>query len=400
MELTNCLTIGVDATTWWNKRGFGRFTRGQLGAMLAESRGHRFLLFVDQEPTEEMLRPNVEIVRVESDATVTDSAVANGNRRIADVLAFRRATAGRKIDVFWFPAVYSWFPVARGIPTVVTFHDAIAEHFTALVLPQLRGRLLWNLKVWLAKRSATHVATVSNAAKQEIVRYLRIPTEMISVIPEAADARFAPVTAASARRSAREKARLPLERRLIVYVGGLAPHKNLVGLIRGFATATALDSTLDDVDLVLIGDPKGDGFLSNVTELHALIADRGLDQRVHFPGFVPDSLLPALYSDALMVAMPAFSEGFGLPAAESIACGTPVIASRGGAVEEVVGDAGLFFDPRDPDDIATVIARLAGESSILEALRKECLPRAATMSWSRSASAMIDLLEVHAKRTA
>src|SRR5206468_1063387 len=186
--------------------------------------------------------------------------------------------------------------------------------------PNLRGRLLWNLKVWLAKRSARHIATVSQAAREEIVRYLDIPREKISVILEAADARFAPVLNASERCVAREALGLPHDKRLILYVGGLAPHKNLAGLVEGFARAR-----LSDVDLVLAGDPKGDGFHSNVEELHALVKARGLVDRVHFPGFVPDAILPALYSDAIVVAMPAFSEGFGLPAAEAIACGTPVI---------------------------------------------------------------------------
>jgi|tagenome__1003787_1003787.scaffolds.fasta_scaffold20989120_10 glycosyltransferase involved in cell wall biosynthesis len=390
--------IGVDATTWWNQRGFGRFTRGQLGAMLAEPRGHRFVLFLDREPAEEMLRPDVEIVRVPTSATVTDSAVADGNRRIRDVLAFSRAASSRPLDVFWFPAVYSWFPVRPRLPTIVTFHDAIAEHFTDLVLPQLRGRLLWNLKVWLARRSARHIATVSHAAREEIVRYLHIGPEKISVILEAADARFGHVSDGGERRRAREALGLPPGKRLILYVGGLAPHKNLAGLIEGFAKAVA-DDALADVDLVLAGDPKGDGFHSNVEELHALVKARGLEDRVHFPGFVPDTILPALYSDAIVVAMPAFSEGFGLPAAEAIACGTPVIATQGGAVAEVVGPAGLFFDPHDPEDIASVIVEVAGASAHAR-LRAECLPRSAELSWANSGARMLDLLEIHARRAA
>lgn len=387
------LTIGVDATTWWNQRGFGRFTRGQLGAMLAEPRKHRFVLFVDREPAEEMLRPHIEVVRVGTSATVTEAAVADGNRSIGDVLAFSRAASSRPLDIMWFPAVYSWFPLRPGIPAIVTFHDAIAEHFTKLVLPNFRGRVLWNLKVWLAKRSARHIATVSEAAREEIVRYLRIPAEKISVILEAADARFAPVTGAAERRAAREQLGLPVNKRLILYVGGLAPHKNLAGLIEGYANAG-----LRDVDLVLAGDPKGDGFHSNVEELHALVKARGLEGRVHFPGFVPDAILPALYSDALAVAMPAFSEGFGLPAAEAIACGTPVIATRGGAVAEVVGKAGLFFDPRDSDDIGRVIAEVAGDASVHERLKAECLPRSAELSWASSGAHMLDLIEAHARR--
>jgi glycosyltransferase involved in cell wall biosynthesis len=399
LAVTGTLTIGVDATTWWNRRGFGRFTRGQLGAMLDNPRGHKFVLFVDQEPVDEMIRPNVDIVRVETSATVTDSAVADGSRSVSDLLAFRREASSRPLDVFWFPAVYSWYPISGRTPTVVTFHDAIAEHFTKLVLPTLRGRLLWNLKVWLAKRSARHIATVSEAAREEIVRYLHIPRRKISVILEAADERFHPITDEQELRAARASLGLPLDGRLLLYVGGLAPHKNLAGLIEGFARAIG-NGGLDDLDLVLAGDPKGDGFHSNVAELHALIAERGIKTRVHFSGFVPDPVLPALYSGALAVAMPAFSEGFGLPAAEAIACGTPVIATEGGAVAEVVGRAGFFFDPRDPDDIACAIGRIAGDSDLLSRLETECVPRAAELSWSHSASAMIDLLEAHARRAA
>ena len=397
--MNGVITIGVDATTWWNRRGFGRFIRRQLGAMLAEPRGHRFVLFVDREPADEMRRPNVDIVRVPTSATVTDAAVADGNRKIRDVLAFSRAASSRPLDIFWFPAHYSWFPLRPGIPSVVTFHDALAEHFTDLILPKLRGRLLWNLKVWLAKRSARHIATVSEAAREEICRFLHVRPEKISVILEAADARFGPVTDASQRRAAREALGLPADKRLILYVGGLAPHKNLAGLIEGFAKAIA-DDALTDVDLVLAGDPKGDGFYSNTEELHALVNASGLQTRVHFPGFVPEAILPALYSDAMVVAMPAFGEGFGLPAAEAIACNTPVIATRGGAVAEVVGSAGMFFDPHDSADIARTIAQVAACAQVLERLKAQCLPRSAELSWARSAEQMLDLLKAHARRAA
>src|SRR5207237_10372997 len=99
----------------------------------------------------------------------------------------------------------------------------------------------------------------------EICRCRHVPRERISVILEAADARFGPVTDASQRRAARAALGLPADKRLILYVGGLAPHKNLAGLIHGFAQAIA-DDAMSDVDLVLAGDPKGDGFYSNTEE--------------------------------------------------------------------------------------------------------------------------------------
>lgn len=398
MEVKEPLTIGVDATTWWNSRGFGRFTRGQLGAMLDQPRSHKFVLFVDQEPDEVMRRSHVEIVRVPTSSSVTAAAVADGYRPLLDLLSFRRATAARSLDVFWFPAVYSWFPIQREVPAIITFHDAIAERFTSLVHSSVRGRAFWNLKVWFAKKSATHVVTVSHAARDEIIQYLRIPSHKMSVILEAADERFSPIHDRRTRESARNEANLPLGKRLILYVGGLAPHKNLSGLIRGFAAAISLRSELADVDLVLAGDPGGAGFHSNVSELRAIVAEYGLTGRVHFPGFVPDPILPALYSDSMVVAMPAFSEGFGLPAAEAIACGTPVIATQGGAVEEVVGPAGVFFNPEDSESIAQAIIQVACNEPLLQQLRGECATRATQLNWHHSAEAMLDLLEAHAKR--
>jgi hypothetical protein len=81
------MRIGIDVSTWWNRREFGRFTRRLVTAMLEGGGDHTFCLFVDQEPTAEMLRPGADVVRVRTGAAVTDSAVAGGRRRIGDLLA-------------------------------------------------------------------------------------------------------------------------------------------------------------------------------------------------------------------------------------------------------------------------------------------------------------------------
>lgn len=391
------MRIGIDATTWWNRRGFGRFTRLLLTAMLAEPRGHQFVLFVDQPPTPEMLRPHVKVVQVRTSATVTEAAVADGSRRIVDLLAFRSAVGRERLDVMYFPAVYSWYPTAGGAPTVITFHDAIAEHYSDLIFPNRLGQFLWNAKTWLARRTSRAFTTVSESARDEIVRYMGIPRDRIHVILEAADPSFRPVTDAAARAHTRSRLRLPADARLLIYVGGLAPHKNLLRLIEAYTQA--LDTpAAEDIHLVFVGDPEGDGFHSNYEALRARVdGDPRLSPRVHFTGFVSDADLVALYSDALVVAMPALSEGFGLPAAEAIACGTPVIASRGGAVAEVVGKAGLFFDPLNVADMARVIVEIATDRARVAELKAACGPRAAELSWPRAASATLDVLEACAR---
>ncbi|MFZ5610042.1 MAG: glycosyltransferase family 4 protein [Pseudomonadota bacterium] len=387
------MDIGIDASCWWNRRGFGRFTRELLKAMFAAPNPHRYCLFIDQPPDAAMLAPNVRIVRVDTRRTVTQSAVAADRRGLRDVWAFRRAVAAQRLDLMFFPAVYSWFPVKRGPPCVVTVHDAIAEHFPDLVFPGLKGRLLWALKIRLACRQAARIMTVSQAARAEIVAHLGVAQERIDVVTEAADARFQPVEDARRRAASRRRAKLPDNARLVLYVGGFAPHKNLGNLLRGFALAAA-EQAANDIHLALVGDPGGDGFHSNTAQLMAQIdADPALSGRVHFTGFVADDDLVALYTDALAVVMPSFSEGFGLPAVEAMACGTPVLSSTAGAVPEVVGEAGLYFDPNSPQEIAAAIVRLASDNGLNAALREKARARARLYSWQRAAAIALAHLE-------
>ena len=386
------MRIGVDATCWWNTRGFGRFTRELLKAMFDQPATHEYCVFVDRSPPAEMERPNVRIVQIKTSRPVTEAAVANDYRSLRDLWAFSRVAAKQSLDVMFFPAVYSWFPVFPRLSTVVTFHDAIAERFPELVFPDFRGRLRWRLKVRAALWQATRVMTVSDAAKDEIVDHLGIRPQRIDVVGEAAGARFRPISDGSARRPVRDRYDLPDDVPLILYVGGLAPHKNLVGLLHGFSLALS-DGDLGDTRLVLVG-PRTDGFHSNESALRDQIRDDPeLSGRVHFIGFVPDDDLAVLYSTATCLALPSFSEGFGLPAIEALACGTPVLASHSGSLPEVVGEAGVYFDPRDVREIASAIQRLIGDPELQRRLGKAALQRAAHFSWAQSAQRALACLE-------
>jgi len=392
------MRIGIDASCWWSRRGFGRFTRELLIAMFDESRGHEFYLFVDRPPEPEMQRPGVHVIQVAISQPVTEAAVAEGSRAVRDVWAFTRAVSAQSIDVMYFPAVYSWFPAPFKLPTVVTLHDAIAEHFPALIFPDFKSRMLWSLKMRLARWQADRIMTVSEAAKNEIIEYLHVRPEVIDVVSEAADPCFKPEPDMVKRAAARERAGLPGDARLIVYVGGLAPHKNIPGLLDGLIIAIDKGG-IEDVHLALVGDLAGDGFHSHHEELKAIVqADKRLAGRVHFTGYVSDEDLVSLYSDALAVTMPSFSEGFGLPAIEAMACGVPVLASSAGSVPEVVADAGLYFDPYEVEQIAAAIHQIATDADVLTQLRQKASARAAEFTWSRAAQLALACIEGAAAR--
>lgn len=388
------MRIGIDATCWWSRRGFGRFTRGLLEAMFNAPAGHEFVLFLDRPPEPEMLRPGVSIVQVDVSRTVTTSAVAGGSRSISDIHAFKRAVAGQFLDVMFFPAVYSWFPVKRGLPVVVTLHDAIAERFPDLVFPDRKGRMLWALKMRLACWQATRFIAVSHAAKREIVEFLRLRPDDIDVVTEAADPMFKASGNPEQLREARARAGLPEDDRMIVYVGGLAPHKNIAGFMRAFAQVAGQPG-VENLHFVLIGDIEGDGFHSHYEELNELRkSDQGLAGRVHFTGYVSDEDLVTLMAGSEALCLPSFSEGFGLPAIEAMACGVPVLASSAGSLPEVVGDAGLLFDPHDVAAMSAAILEISTNTGLRSELQKRALQRSSQFSWAAAAQMVYPVLQV------
>lgn len=391
------MRIGIDATCWWNQRGFGRMARELLSAMFALDSEHRFYLFIDQAPTESMNLPNIEIVQVFPDRPVTDAAVASSSRSVGDMVRLYKAVSDSPIDLMFFPAVYSWFPVPLKLPTVVTLHDAIAEHFPEMIFPDWKGRLFWTLKVRLALWQCQRVMTVSHAAKAEIEQYLGVGSESIDVISEAPNKLFRPTDNPVVCQNLRRRIGLPQNGKLIVYVGGLAPHKNLQGFLEGFALARQ-SRQLEDVHVVLVGDYGGAGFHSNYGELQQLANDSRLKGLVHFTGFISDEDLVILYNDAMAVAMPSFSEGFGLPAVEAMACGTPVLSSNKGALPEVVGDAGIFFDPYDVTSISRAIKDMSTEHDLRQKLSNVAIARAGTFTWERAARLALGHLEGAALR--
>ena len=151
--------------------------------------------------------------------------------------------------------------------------------------------------------------------------------------------------------------------------------------------------------LVLVGDYAGDSFYSAYPALRALIAARGLEGAVLFAGHVPDDELVELYHGARALVLPSFLEGFGLPAVEALACGTPVVASTAGSLPEVVGDAGLYFDPDDPVGLDWALRRVLTDPSLRADLAAGGPARAGRFSWGRTARLTLDAIEEVSCRT-
>jgi glycosyltransferase involved in cell wall biosynthesis len=158
-------------------------------------------------------------------------------------------------------------------------------------------------------------------------------------------------------------------------------------MIEAFAIANPSDTRL-----ILVGD-IGDVFHTHVPELREAVARFILEDRVQFTGFVPDDDLAHLYRRAYALVQPSLMEGFGLPPVEAMACGTPVLSSTAGSLPEVVGEAGLFFEPTDVENIADVMIRLFDHPAERDRLAALALKRAARFSWTSAARTLLDCFE-------
>ena len=274
-----------------------------------------------------------------------------------------------------YHSVQLGLPAIRTKPVVLTLHDLAPLHWPEhyLRLPYARVGHAWQYA--LAKRADAIIA-VSEATKADVVARLGIPPERIRVITEAVDAGYRPPPRDTGAALARERFGVP--GRYVLYVGQFDPRKNMAGLFGAFAQALDREP---DLRLVIVGT------LGRLAPLmrDALARSRVPADRVVITGAVDDATLGALYAGAEALLHAAWLEGFGLTALESLAAGTPVVGYRAGAVAEVVGDAGLLVDERDPAALGEALVTLLASDALRADLRSRARSRAARFSWDRAA---------------
>jgi len=281
------------------------------------------------------------------------------------------AAVRARLDLFHGPV--NALPLAAPCRAIVTIHDlAFLAHPETLGAG--RRRYLTAITALSARRAAKIIA-VSAFTRDEIVARLGIPADKITVVHNAVDAAFAPLPADEI---ARFRAEQGLPERFLLCVGTLEPRKNLTGLLDAFARL----APHTDAALIVVG---GQGWLYD--DALARVATLGLTGRVRFAGFVPDADLPRWYNAASAFVYPSLYEGFGLPPLEALACGVPTVTSAGTAMAEVVGDAALLADPRDPPSLAAALGRALDDPTLRAVLRQAGPRRAATFGWARAAAA-------------
>ncbi len=278
-------------------------------------------------------------------------------------------------------------PRVRAFPAVVNIQDLAFLKFPELTLLTDESKRYYGQVQWSA-RNAEALIALSESTRADIVQLLGVKERKVTVIPAAAGARFHPPDdPAKAREVADRRFGLgPNEGGYILFVGTIEPRKNLATLVEAYSVLKSRGKVEPMPVLALVG---AKGWLSE--RLYERIEALGLEKQVYFLHGVEDSALPVFYAGARLFAFPSLYEGFGLPALEAMASGTPVVSSNAGSLREVVGDAGLLMDPHDVEGWAGALESVLLDDTLSNRLREAGPIRAAHFSWERAARETLQL---------
>lgn len=277
------------------------------------------------------------------------------------------------LDLLHCPAFVG--PVAGTVPFVVTVHD-----LSFLLFPEgFRGgnRTYLRLMTGWSVRRARRVIAVSESTRQDLVRLYGLEPGRVDVISNGVDAAFRPLPAGEVT-AFRVKKGLP--ERFLLFVGTLEPRKNVVRLVEAYARLPQ-----PRCPLLLVG---GKGWFYE--QVFRRVEELDLIEEVGFVGYVPAEELPWWYNAATALVYPSLYEGFGLPALEAMACGTPVVTSTTSSLPEVVGQAGLLVEPTDVEALTAAMQRVLQDAVLRAQMRTAGLAQAAHFSWSGTASDTVD----------
>jgi glycosyltransferase involved in cell wall biosynthesis len=362
----------------------------RLGARTLGGIGHYVSELASRLPA---LAPEFEFLLL-TDRTLT--RVPDGCRQVVLGRAYPEGGAGVKLySPLWMNLEVARFirreglslfhganyalPVSGDCRFVATVHDLafirVPKTFSLIHRTYLRSQ------VALSVRRADHIAVVSRAVRDDLIRLTGVDPRRVTVIHNGVDECYSVCNDQSYLAGVRSRLNLP--ERYLLYVGAIEAKKNIEALL--MAGAPLVHEGL--VDAIVLAGADG----RRADDIRNLASELRLTGKAVFLGRVAQEAMPGLYGMARAFVFPSWFEGFGLPILESMACGTPVVASNSSSLPEVAGDAAILFPPAAPDVLGRELRRVLTDPSLRANLVDRGLARAAGFSWAASAARHLDL---------
>jgi glycosyltransferase involved in cell wall biosynthesis len=364
------LRIGIDVHSIGSHTGGNETYYRELIGELAKVRcDHRFYLYYTHPVTAQQIATNDRFVPRRLFPT-------HPSLRIP--FAIPRRARLDNLDLFHAQFIV---PPLLQCKTVTSIFDIAYEHVPQFFHPAQRAWL--KLLVPLSARKADHILTLSEHSKTDIVRAYGIAEDKITVTHLGAGPDFFPRDKEKAQEGLAQ--RYGIHGDFVLYLGRLQARKNLARLVEAYARVRKAGL---HQKLVIAGkqDSLFDPVLSRIKELK-------LEEDILLPGYVRAEDVPIFYSAAEVFVYPSLYEGFGLPVIEAMACGVPVITSRGSSLEEVAGDAALLIDPLDELSIAQSLKQLLGDGALRKQFGEAGLARSKRFNFKDAARQTVAVYE-------
>lgn len=282
----------------------------------------------------------------------------------------------KDLDVFFSPAHYA--PRFCPAPLVITIHDLSYFYYPDEFLKKDLYKLINWTRYSIEK--AKKIICVSRNTKKDLMKFYKVPESKITVIYNGYE-----------KQAQRSKVKIQSRnlkfnpKQYILYVGTLQPRKNVLTLIKAFSKFVMHNPSFK---LVIVGKK---GWLYE--KMFSLVEQLSLEKSVVFTGYVSNEKLAVFYRNAFCLVLPSLYEGFGIPILEAMSNGCPVISSKVSSLPEIGGDACLYFDPNNVDELINKLTSLKQNSHLRTNLVQKGKERITNFSWKKSAKQTLKLLQ-------
>jgi glycosyltransferase involved in cell wall biosynthesis len=367
------MRIGIDATALPSQPvGAGNYIIQLIRSLVNLESGDKFVIFAQES--------GHSLINISDSENVDWVIFADrkpGSRLLWEQIIFPKHIQESGIELLH--SLHYTQPLRLPCSSVVTLHDM--TFFLYPRLHTLARRWFFPLMIRTSAKRADALIAISESTRQDAIQILGIPPKKITTTQLGVDSSFQPIKDNESRRNVAEKYDLP--EKFILYVGLVEPRKNLPLLINAYQRLAARGT---DYQLVIVG--RFGWMYEDVTRQ---IKQLNLGDKVHLTGYVPQEDLPLVYNLASLFVYPTRYEGFGLPALEAMACGTPVITTNVSSLPEIVAEAGLLIPPDDVQALYEAMESVLDDRKLGHDLSRKGTVRSAKFTWQRTAQQTLQI---------
>lgn len=348
-----------------NRVGSGEFCFQLLVKLAKTDVSNQYSIFLPRETTSDLPKENEKW-----------KYIVFNSKKLWTLIGLSRKLKNYKLDVFF--SLTHYLPLFTSSPSVISILDVSYLYFPDL----FKKKDLYKLKFWggYSIKKAKKIITISNSSKNDIIKMYKVNSDKIAVVYPGVKEKLSSKDRDLNMTDLKEK--FGISSPFILFVGTLQPRKNIVRLIEAFSKLNS------DLELVIVGK-KGWQF----EEILNAPKKYDVENKVKFLESVTDEDLPSLYKNAVCFCLPSLYEGFGLPVLEAMQYGCPVVTSNVSSLPEAAGEAAVYFDPENVEDITKALQSVADDEQLRSKLIKLGYEQVKKFSWEKTAKETLKVLE-------